>query len=308
MRLNGNGGGGLVRRAASGLLAFWTMLVLAASGAYADQPHPWQLGFQRSASTVEDRIHRLNDILLVIITLITIFVMALLAYVIWRFRESKNPVPSRTSHNTVIEVLWTVLPVVILLIIAVPSFRLLFYMDKTEQAEMTLKVTGLQWYWKYEYVDAGFGFDSYMVPADKLAPGQPRLLTADNPVVLPVNTNIRIEIAGNDVMHSWFIPSLGVQKYVVPGRLNETWVNIKAPGTYYGECNQICGVNHAFMPIQIQAVSKEEYARWTAQAKTKFASNEVSPVRQTAATGAEAAPAAQGSSDLRLADLRLAAR
>lgn len=170
------------------------------------------------------------------------------------------------------------MPVFILVIIAIPSFKLLYYMDKTQHAEMTVKVTGHQWYWSYDYPDYGnLTFDSNFVPEKQLKPGQPRLLTADNQLVVPVNTNIRILIASTDVMHSWFIPSLGVQMYAVIGRLNETWMNVERPGTYYGECNQICGVNHAFMPINVKAVSKAEFAKWIQDAKKKFASDDRGP-------------------------------
>jgi cytochrome c oxidase subunit 2 len=227
---------------------------------------------QDPSTPVKHRIHDLHNLLLVIITLISLFVLALLIYVIWRFNEKKNPTPTRTTHNTVIEVLWTVVPVVILVIIAIPSFGLLYYMDKTQEAEMTIKVTGRQWYWSYDYPDHGnFTFDSNMIAAEDLQPGQRRLLEVDNQLVVPVETNIRVLIAGSDVMHSWFVPALGVQTYAVIGRLNETWLNVEKPGVYYGQCNQICGVNHAFMPIAVRAVPKDEFNRWVEEARTKFA-------------------------------------
>jgi cytochrome c oxidase subunit 2 len=256
-------------------------LALCVDPAFAAEPHPWQFGMQEPVTPVKHRIHDLHNLLLVIITLISLFVLALLVYVIWRFAEAKNPVPSRTTHNTVVEVLWTVVPVVILVIIAIPSFGLLYFMDKTQQADMTIKVTGRQWYWSYEYPDnGGFTFDSNMIPESDLKPGQRRLLEVDNQLVVPVNTNIRVLIAGSDVMHSWFVPSLGVQTYAVIGRLNETWMNVEKPGVYYGQCNQICGVNHAFMPIAVRAVSKEEFTRWVEEAKKQFAKQEdAAPVR-----------------------------
>lgn len=276
-----------VVRAASALFVF-TVFALFAGPAGADYPRPWQLGMQEPASEVKDRINSLHDLLLVIITAITLFVLVLLVYVMVRFRASANPVPSRTSHNTMVEILWTVLPVVILVVIAIPSFKLLYFEDKAPNAQMTLKVTGHQWYWSYEYPDNGdIQFDSYMIPESDLKPGQMRLLEVDNRVVLPVQTDVRILVNGTDVMHSFFISSLGVQIYAVPGRVNETWVNIDRPGVYYGECNQICGTNHAFMPIAIQAMSKEDFDKWLETAKKKFAaapSNE--PVRIAAAPAA----------------------
>jgi len=260
-----------VARAASALFVF-TAFALFAGPAGADYPRPWQLGMQAPASEVKDRINSLHDLLLVIITVITLFVLALLVYVMVRFRASAHPTPTRTTHNTMIEILWTVLPVVILVVIAIPSFKLLYFEDRAPDAKMTLKVTGHQWYWSYAYPDNGnVQFDSYMVQPEDLKPGQMRLLAVDNPVVLPVKTDVRILVNGSDVMHSFFITSLGVQIYAVPGRVNETWVNIDRPGTYYGECNQICGDNHAYMPIEIQAVSAEDFAKWLETAKKKFA-------------------------------------
>jgi cytochrome c oxidase subunit II len=256
-------------------------LALAIDPSFASEPRQWQFGFQDPVTPVKSRIHDLHNLLLVIITLISLFVLALLVYVIWRFNEKKNPTPSRTTHNTVVEVLWTVVPVVILVIIAIPSFGLLYYMDKTQEAEMTIKVTGRQWYWTYDYPDhGGFTFDSNIIQEADLKPGQRRLLEVDNQLVVPVDTNIRVLVAGTDVMHSWFVPALGVQMYAVIGRLNETWMNVQKPGVYYGQCNQICGVNHAFMPIAVRAVPKDEFARWVEEAKKRFAkSDDSAPVR-----------------------------
>jgi len=226
--------------------------------------------------------------LLVVITLISLFVLALLIYVGVRFRASRNPNPSKTSHHTVIEILWTVIPVLILVGIAVPSFRLLYYMDRTNETDMVIKVTGNQWYWNYSYPDEGIAFDSYMVDAADLKPGQPRLLTVDNPMVVPEGTRIKLLITGNDVMHSFFVPSLAVQIYAFIGRTNEAWIDVPVGGqTYYGQCNQICGVNHAYMPIEVKALPKAEYAAWLANAKKEFASNEVVPA-QTEVTLASA--------------------
>jgi cytochrome c oxidase subunit II len=253
-------------------LGFALMAFLAGVGAaVAAEPKPWQLGFQEPASLVKIRIHDFHDFLLVVITLITIFVLGLMVYICVKFRKSANPNPSKTAHNTTLEVLWTVIPVIILVVIAVPSFKLLYYGDRTPNPEMTLKVVGHQWYWSYEYPDLGeVKFDSTIVNAADLKPGQKRLLEVDLPVVLPINTNIRVQFASVDVMHSWFMPALGIQVYTTPGRLNEGWVNITKEGTYYGQCNQICGVNHGFMPIKIQALSKDAYAKWAEEAKKKF--------------------------------------
>jgi cytochrome c oxidase subunit 2 len=243
-----------------------------AGAAFATEPHPWQLGMQEPGSVVKDYLHHFHDMLLWIITIITIFVLALLVYTIVRFRASANPTPTRTAHNTLLEIAWTAIPVLILVVIAIPSFKLLYLGDRTPNPEMTLKVVGHQWYWSYEYPDHGdIKFDSYMVPESDIKPGQRRLLEVDNRVVVPAGTNVRILVAGTDVIHSFFIPSLGVQIYAMPGRLNETWVNVDKPGVYYGQCNQICGVNHAYMPIAVEALSKQDFAKWVEDAKKKFA-------------------------------------
>jgi cytochrome c oxidase subunit II len=246
-------------------------VVALATIAGAAEPKPWELGFQPPATPVKDRLSTFHDELLIIIALITAFVLGLLVYVIWRFNHRRNPVPSHTSHNTVIEMLWTVVPVVILIIIAIPSFKLMYYMDRVPNPEMTIKVTGHQWYWSYEYPDQGeLTFDSNIIPEDQLKPGQKRLLDVDNPLVVPADTIIRVLVTGTDVIHSWFVPSFGVQEYAIVGRLNESWMKIEHPGTYYGQCNQICGVNHAFMPIKVEALSKEEFQHWLGDAKKKF--------------------------------------
>jgi cytochrome c oxidase subunit 2 len=282
----------MMRNAAAGMGAALG-LALAGDAAMADQPHPWQLGFQDAATPITQRIHAFHDELLVIICLIAGFVVALLIYVMVRFNHRAHPVPTRTSHNTVIEILWTVVPVVILVLIAIPSFKLMYYMDRVPDAEMTIKVTGHQWYWQYEYPDKGnFGFNSNLVADKDLKPGQPRLLEVDNPLVLPVGTTVRVQVAGTDVIHSWFMPAFGFQEYAVVGRLNEAWVHVDHEGTYYGECNQICGVNHAFMPIEVKVVSKADFEKWVAEAKTKFAADK--PADQIATQVAAALPAAAG--------------
>lgn len=248
-----------------GLLAGATaLLLLGTSIALADgQPHNWQLGFQEAASPVKDKMEEFHNLLLVIITALTVFVLGLLVYVMWRFSAKRNPVPSKTSHNTLIEVIWTVVPVLILLVIVVPSFRLLYFGDRTPKPELTLVAHGYQWYWGYEYPDQKIAeFTSYMVPDDQLKPDQVRMLSVDNPVVLPIDTNIQVLTTAGDVIHSWAVPAFGVKKDAVPGRTNETWVKITKPGTYYGQCSQLCGTDHAYMPIEIRAVTREEFNKW----------------------------------------------
>ncbi|HEY7991531.1 MAG TPA: cytochrome c oxidase subunit II [Stellaceae bacterium] len=238
-------------------------------------PQDWQIGMQQAATPVREHIDSLHGELIVIITLITLFVLALLAYVIIRFNARRNPVPSTRTHNSVLELIWTAVPVLILLAIAIPSFKLMYYMDRTPKPDMTLKVTGHQWYWSYEYPDQKLNFDSNILSDDKAkAAGKPRLLAVDNPVVVPVGETIRVLVTSTDVIHSWFMPAFGVQEYAVIGRTNFAWMKIDRPGTYYGECNQICGNNHPFMPIEVHAVSKEEFAKWLADAKKKFAHND----------------------------------
>jgi cytochrome c oxidase subunit 2 len=268
------------------------------AGAWAAQPTPWQMGMQPPATPVQDRIVVFHDELLVITFLITVFVLGLLLYVIVRFHHTRNPVPTRTSHNAVIEILWTVVPVLILVGIAIPSFKLMYYMDRVPNADMTIKVTAHQWYWSYEYPDqAGLTFDSNLIPDKDLKPGEKRLLEVDNPLVVPVGANVRVQVTGTDVIHSWFVPSFGVQEYAVIGRLNESWFRVENAGTYYGECNQICGVNHAFMPIKVVALAKPEYEKWLGDAKKKFAaaspgnSRPASDAKLVDATPAAATPA-----------------
>lgn len=240
--------------------------------AMAQKPMPWQMGMQTAGSPVMEKIQSLHDLVMVIITVITIFVAGLLIYVVWRFSAQKNPNPSQTSHNTVLEIAWTVIPVLILVVIAIPSFRLVYFEDRTEAADMTIKVTAHQWYWQYTYPDHGnVDFSSRVVPESELKAGQLRLLDVDEQLVLPVGKNIRILTTSADVIHSFYIPALGVQRYAIPGRTIETWVRIDRAGVYYGECNQICGALHSAMPIAIRAVSDSEFQAWTVQAKTKYA-------------------------------------
>lgn len=235
----------------------------------------WQMGLDEPVSPTMERITDFHDLLLVIITLITVFVLVLLLYAMYRFSEKRNPTPSRTTHHTLLEVAWTTIPVIILVVIAIPSFRLLYFADRTVDAEMTLKAIGRQWYWSYEYPDHGnFTFDATMIPEEDLEDGQPRLLATDNMVVLPVDTKIRLLITASDVLHSFAMPPMGLKLDAVPGQVNETWVEITREGTYYGQCSEICGTGHAYMPIAIKAVSKDEFARWVEQAQEDFASDE----------------------------------
>jgi cytochrome c oxidase subunit 2 len=261
-------------------------LLLLATAAHADQPRPWEFNYQDPASPVMERVVGFHNFLLVVITLITLLVMGLLLVIIVRFNEKANPVPSKTTHNGVLEVLWTAIPVVILVSIAIPSFRLLYFMDRTEQADMTLKITGHQWYWSYEYPDnGGFGFDALLVQEADLQPGQPRLLTTDNKIVLPIDTNIRLLMTATDVIHSWAIPALVEKLDAVPGRTNETWMRIEREGTYYGQCSELCGVNHGFMPIEVEAVSKQKFEQWVTEAQKKFAKADDAPVSVAQASG-----------------------
>jgi cytochrome c oxidase subunit II len=240
--------------------------------AIAAQPEPWQLNFQPAASPVMGQVESLHDLLLWIITLISIFVLALLLYACVRFRASRNASPSRRTHHTLLEITWTALPVLILVVIAIPSFKLLYFMDRVHEPEMTIKAVGHQWYWSYEYPDDGnFTFDAYMVADADLQEGQLRLLTTDNAVVLPVETDIRVLITATDVLHSWAVPAFGVKTDAVPGRVNETWFRIEEPGMYYGQCSELCGDFHAFMPIMVRAIGKQEFEAWTQLAREQFA-------------------------------------
>ena len=240
--------------------------------ALAAQPRPWQMTFQPAASPVMEQLSAFHDLLFWIIMAITLFVLVLLCYCAIKFNEKANPTPSKTTHNTALEVVWTAIPILILVVIAVPSFRLLYFMDRTDKPEMTLKAISHQWYWSYQYPDHGnIKFDSNMIPAEDLKPGQPRLLAVDNEVVLPVDTNVRLLVTSEDVIHNWAVPAFGIKIDTVPGRTNETWVRITQEGTYYGQCSELCGINHGFMPIQVRAVSKQAFAQWTEEAKKKFA-------------------------------------
>ncbi len=231
-------------------------------------PHAWEMGMQRAFGPIKEREISLHDLVLVIITVITLFVGVLLIWVMVRFNARKNPVPSQTSHNTILEVAWTVIPVLILVVIAIPSFRIVYYQDRTPDPDMTIKVVGHQWYWEYDYPDQGnMAIESRYVADEDLKPGQLRLLDVDNQMVIPVGKKIRILTASTDVIHSFFIPAFGVQRYAIPGRTIELWLEASEAGTFYGECNQICGTNHSRMPISVRAVPQEEFDAWVTQTK-----------------------------------------
>jgi cytochrome c oxidase subunit 2 len=254
----------------------WRLLGLAVAGmalvsggtSFAAQPQPWEVTLQPAASPVMENIVWFHNFLFVLITLITLFVLALLVVVVVKFNARANPVPSKTTHNTLIEVAWTLIPVLILVGIAVPSFRLLFQQLDIPKADLTVKATGKQWYWSYSYPDNGkFEFDS-LLAQDK----QPRLLGVDNEMVVPVNKVIRVQTTGADVIHAFAVPSFGIKIDSIPGRLNETWFKATKVGMYYGQCSELCGKDHAFMPIAVRVVSDQEFASWIETAKKKFAS------------------------------------
>lgn len=256
-------------------LAASTGAVLAESGI-----KPWQLGLQASDTEVMDSIHAFNNLTLVIVTVITLFVLALLVIVMVRFNSKANPVPSRTSHNTTIEVIWTVVPILILVVIAIPSFRLLFKQLDIPAYDMTVKVTGYQWYWGYEYTDEGMedvSFDSLLLDDDErqeVAEARgvdisqlPRLLAVDYDMVVPVDKTVRVQVTAADVLHSFAMPAFGVKVDAVPGRLNETWFRARTTGVYYGQCSELCGKDHAYMPIAVRVVTQEQYDAWVEAAK-----------------------------------------
>jgi cytochrome c oxidase subunit 2 len=251
--------------ACAALLAAGT--ALAAFG----HPEPWQLGLQSAASPVMEDIVWFHDFLLWLIAAITLFVLVLLVYVCIKFNARSNPVPSRTTHNTLIEVVWTVVPVLILVSIAVPSFRLLFFQLNPPAADLTIKATGKQWFWSYAYPDAKIEFDSVMVQDKDRKPDQPRLLAVDNEIVVPVNKVVHVITTGSDVIHAFAVPSFGIKIDAIPGRINETWFKATREGVYYGQCSELCGRDHAFMPIAVRVVSESAYNSWLADAKKKFA-------------------------------------
>ena len=254
---------------------FSILFSLVSLKAFGKQATDWQLSFQNPATDLMGSVVGLHNIILIVMTLVTLFVLFLLFYVSFRFSAKRNPIPSTTTHNTVVEVLWTAIPIVILVVLAIPSFKLLYQQEKSENYDMTVKVIGHQWYWEYEYPDHGdFYFESYMVQDADLQEGDLRLLTVDNPLVIPANKNIQILITAGDVLHSWAVPSMGLKTDAVPGRLNETWVNVKEPGIYRGQCSEICGTGHGFMPVVVKVLPESEFIAWANEAKNNYAINE----------------------------------
>ena len=242
----------------------------------ANQPKEWQLGFQNPASGgMRDIVNFHDNLLLPIIIAITVFVLFLMLYACVRFRASANPNPSKRTHNVTVEILWTLIPCLILIVMAVPSFKILYKQDTIPKADLTIKAVGYQWYWGYEYPDENIIFDSYMIEEKDLRADQPRLLAVDNEVVVPVNKVVKVLITANDVLHAWALPSFGVKRDAVPGRINETWFKAEKEGTYYGQCSELCGIKHAFMPITVKVVSEEDYQEWLSEARVKFAKEEI---------------------------------
>src|SRR5678815_5506421 len=275
-----------IRYAAVLLLAVAALFAGGVAFAGMGQPSPWQMGFQQSAAPSMDDIIDFHNLVLWIIIAITVFVLALLLIIIVKFNAKANPTPSKTTHNTLLEVAWTVIPVVILVVIAIPSFRILFVQLNTPQSDVTIKATGKQWYWSYAYPDSKFEFDSIMLKENERKPEQPRLLAVDNEMVVPVNKVIRVQVIGAEVIHAFAVPSFGIKIDAIPGRLNETWFKATREGMYYGQCSELCGKDHAYMPIAVRVVNDREYATWLDEAKKKYATN---PANTFAAAGGQAA-------------------
>lgn len=249
------------------------MVAVQSASAMEGQPEPWQMGLQPAASQRMADIISLHNFVLYIVTIITLFVLGLLVWIVIRYNAKANPTPSDTTHNTVLEVAWTVIPVAILVTIAVPSFRLLYFEDVVPPSDMTIKAIGKQWYWTYEYPDNGnFTFDSLGL-SDRVAAQQmePRLLGTNNHVVVPVGKTVRVLTTGADVIHAWAVPALGVKIDANPGKINQTWFKADREGKFYGQCSELCGARHAFMPIEIEVVSQERFDQWVMEARTKFA-------------------------------------
>jgi cytochrome c oxidase subunit 2 len=273
MTLNGFSRSGWLAAVCAALLVALPALAYAGDG----QPVAWQTNFQQSVTPIADDIHWFHNLLLILITAIVVFVLALLVWVAVKYNAKANPAPSRNSHHTLLEVAWTIVPVLILLVIAIPSFRLLYAQYDFPKADLTIKATGHQWHWEYDYPDHGaLNFESRMVEDADLKPGQPRLLAVDNEIVVPVNkvTHMLLTAAADGVIHNWAMPAFGVKMDAVPGRVTRVWFLPRETGIYYGQCSELCGERHAFMPIQVRVVSDQEFAAWIEEAKKKFAANE----------------------------------
>lgn len=281
-------------RAVTRVVAALTLLpasLLSASRAFADgYAVPGQIGMEPAVTPIAEYMHWFhNDLLLPIIVAISLFVAALLGYIVVRFNEKANPVPSKTTHNTPLEIAWTIIPVLILFVIAIPSMKLLTDELVVPKSDMTMKVLGHQWFWSYEYPkdqNGGFSFDSYLVKDEDLKPGMIRQLSVDNEAVVPVGKTVHLLVTSSDVIHSFTIPSFGVRIDAVPGRMNESWFRADKEGTYYGQCSKICGQDHAYMPIAFKVVSADEYAKWLQDAKKNFASATTPSVTPTFASAA----------------------
>ena len=270
--------------------AAWLPLILGLwPGAAWAIPENWRLGFQPAASPVMQQIEQFHNMLLYIIVAISLFVLALLLWIMVRYNQRANPTPSQVHHNTVLEVAWTIVPVIILVLIAIPSFRLLYYEADIPPADVFIRAVGHQWYWSYEFPkDGGFQFTSNGLskPGDNSAADaahEPHLLGVDNVIEVPVNKVVELEVTGADVIHSWALPQMGVKMDAIPGRLNHTWFKATETGTYYGECSELCGINHAFMPIEVKVVSESDYQTWLGAMKKKFASLDGTGTTQLAA-------------------------
>mgnify|MGYP006295709027 CR=1 FL=1 len=250
--------------------------------AEAGAPEPWQLGLQAAATPIKAQMAAFHDLLLVIIVGVCVVVLALLIYVAVRYRAAANPKPSRSTHNTLLEVVWTGVPVLILVVIAFPSFKLLYYEDTIPEADLTIKAIGRQWYWSYEYPDHGnFRFDAFMLSREEAeAEGVPALLATDRDIVVPAGATVRVLITASDVLHSWAVPAFGVKRDAIPGRLNETWFRVDEPGIYYGQCSELCGVGHGFMPIAVRVVPQDEFDAWVATAQAEFGTDDAVAVAE----------------------------
>ncbi len=267
------------RRSVTALSTAAVALVLGISEAWAaaGRPSPWETGMQEMVTELGQSVSNFHTYLVWLIAAICLFVLALLLVIIARFNERKNPVPSRTTHNTLLEVAWTIIPVLILVAIAIPSFRLLRQQLVPPQADVVIKATGYSWYWGYEYPadQGGFKFDSNMITdANALKPDQPRLLGADNAMVVPVGKVVRVQVTSADVIHAFALPSFYIKVDAIPGRLNETWFKAEKEGVYYGQCSELCGNGHPYMPIEIRVVSEQQYAAWLTEAKQRYASTD----------------------------------
>ena len=246
-----------------GRLFCFLFLVSAGGGClFAGKPVPWQMGLQAPSTPVMEQIVSFHSLITLIMGVIGLFVLGMLGYVVWRFRASKHPRPQKFSDNLLLEVVWTLIPFGILLTLMIPSLKLLYFMDKMVDADLTVKVTGHQWYWTYEYPDYGFSFDSLMLTDQERKPGQPRLLAVDHPLIVPSHTNVRVILTSADVIHSWTVPAFGIKKDTVPGRLTETWFQVNQEGIFYGQCSELCGVNHGFMPIMVEVIPRDRFYQW----------------------------------------------